>query len=93
MSCCIVLAFANDANPPAFLYSVTHSPLPNSRPCGSRFLAIQDQPSSVSVLFKQRPDRRNSLLPETVDALQILKSAYANNHISVDEEAPGRASR
>jgi len=37
VSYAIALPFANDANPPAFLYSATHSPLPNSRTCGSRF--------------------------------------------------------
>ena len=35
-------------------------------------------------------DRRKSLHPQTVGALQILKSAYANNYLSASEEARGR---
>jgi hAT family C-terminal dimerisation region len=35
-------------------------------------------------------DRRNSLHPRTVGALQILKSAYANGYISENEEVRGR---
>jgi hypothetical protein len=61
------------------------------------FLAIQGSAVKCERAFSSSgqtvTDRRSSLHPKTVGALQILKSAYANNHISADEEAPGRASR
>ena len=60
------------------------------------FLAIQGSAVKCERAFSSSgqtiTDRRNSLHPQTVGALQILKSAYANNHISVTEEARKHAS-
>jgi hypothetical protein len=60
------------------------------------FLAIQASSVKCERAFSSSgqtiTDRRNSLYPQTVDALQILKSAYANNHISPEKEAHRHAS-
>lgn len=60
------------------------------------YLAIQGSVVKCERAFSSSgqtiTDRRNSLDPQTVGALQILKSAYASNHISATEEARRHAS-
>src|SRR5262245_47021683 len=55
------------------------------------YLAIQGSAVKCERAFSSSgltiTDRRNLLDPQTVGALQILKSAHANNHISANEEA------
>lgn len=53
------------------------------------YLAIQGSVVKCERAFSSSgqtiTDRRNSLHPQTVSALQMLKSAYANNYISTNE--------
>ena len=58
------------------------------------YLAIQGSAVKCERAFSSSgqtiTDRRNLLHPQTVGALQILKSAYANGYVSVKEEARRR---
>jgi len=58
------------------------------------YLAIQGSAVKCERAFSSSgqtiTDRRNSLHPQTVGALQILKSAYANNYLSANEDAHRR---
>ena len=60
------------------------------------YLAIQGSVVKCERAFSSSgqtiTDRRNSLNPQAVGSLQILKSAYANHYISADEEARRHAS-
>ena len=53
------------------------------------FLAIQGSAVKCERAFSSSgqtiTDRRNSLHPQTVGALQILKSAYASNYLFTNE--------
>ena len=60
------------------------------------YLAIQGSAVKCERAFSSSgqtiTDRRNSLDPQTVSALQILKPAYVNNYLSPAEEARRHAS-
>lgn len=58
------------------------------------YLAIQGSATASKRAFSNRSltatKRCNRLAPATFEALQILKSAYRNNHIDTGEEATKR---